>query len=232
MTSGATPAPTPSAHGSGTPPPFPPFSPTPRPNRFLCRSIDRFIRARPLFARGVRKMERALPPATLREKLPRFLQKCAQEFQDDLRYRDDPRYLRVWIQLVTHPPTPIAATTRLGPLPRPLFTADPMHHKFMVGLLSKKETILLGFSSFCRWTTWRMRSHCSRRWRGIELALRELHFIWLMHYIMRSTRGSMTRRRCTIWGSTSKQSSYLVHSYFRLSPIQSSANKIIIIIIV
>jgi len=87
--------------------------------------------------RGVRKMERALPPATLREKLPRFLQKCAQEFQDDLRYRDDPRYLRVWIQLVTHPPTPIAATTRLGPLPRPLFTADPMHHKFMVGLLSK-----------------------------------------------------------------------------------------------
>jgi len=100
-------------------------------------SIDRFIRARPLFARGLRKMEKALPPATLREKLPRFLQKCAQEFQDDLRYRDDPRYLRVWIQLVTHPPTPIAATTRLGPLPRPLFTADPMHHKFMVGLLSK-----------------------------------------------------------------------------------------------
>ena len=137
-TSGATPAPTPSAHGSGTPPPSTtPFSPTPRPNRFLCRSIDRLIRARPLFARGVRKMERALPPATLREKLPRFLQKCAQEFQDDARYRDDPRYLRVWIQLVTHPPTPIAATTRLGPLPRPLFTADPMHHKFMVGLLSK-----------------------------------------------------------------------------------------------
>jgi hypothetical protein len=48
----------------------------------------------------MRKMERALPPATLREKLPRFLQKCAQEFQADARYRDDPRYLRVWIQLV------------------------------------------------------------------------------------------------------------------------------------
>ena len=46
----------------------------------------------------MRKMERALPPATL----PRFLQKCAQEFQDDARYRDDPRYLRVWIQLVSH----------------------------------------------------------------------------------------------------------------------------------
>jgi len=52
--------------------------------------------------RGMRKMERALPPATLREKLPRFLQKCAQEFQDDARYRDDPRYLRVWIQLMDY----------------------------------------------------------------------------------------------------------------------------------
>jgi hypothetical protein len=63
-------------------------------------------------------MERALPPATLREKLPRFLQKCAQEFQDDVRYRDDPRYLRVWIQLVSQPQS--AATTRLDPLPLPL----------------------------------------------------------------------------------------------------------------
>nr|CAB3488942.1 unnamed protein product [Digitaria exilis] len=52
--------------------------------------------------RGMRKMERALPPATLHEKLPRFLQKCAQEFQDDARYRDDPCYLRVWIQLMDY----------------------------------------------------------------------------------------------------------------------------------
>ncbi|GJN13915.1 hypothetical protein PR202_gb00671 [Eleusine coracana subsp. coracana] len=52
--------------------------------------------------RGIRKMERALPPETLREKLPRFLQKCAEEFQDDVRYRDDARYLRVWIQLMDY----------------------------------------------------------------------------------------------------------------------------------
>ncbi|CAD6258554.1 unnamed protein product [Miscanthus lutarioriparius] len=52
--------------------------------------------------RGMRKMERALPSATLWEKLPRFLQKCAQEFQGDARYRDDPRYLRVWIQLMDY----------------------------------------------------------------------------------------------------------------------------------
>jgi hypothetical protein len=53
------------------------------------------------FRRGIRRLEGALPPATLREKLPRFLQKCAQEFQDEPRYRDDPRYLRVWIQMVS-----------------------------------------------------------------------------------------------------------------------------------
>ncbi|CAN6344266.1 unnamed protein product [Urochloa humidicola] len=54
------------------------------------------------WVRGIRKIERALPPPTLREKLPRFLQKCAQEFQDDARYRDDPRYLRVWIQMMDY----------------------------------------------------------------------------------------------------------------------------------
>ncbi|KAF0889071.1 hypothetical protein E2562_021127 [Oryza meyeriana var. granulata] len=54
------------------------------------------------FARGMRKMEAGLPPATLRAKLPRFLQKCAQEFQDEAHYRDDPRYLRVWIQLMDY----------------------------------------------------------------------------------------------------------------------------------
>ncbi|XP_047051106.1 probable inactive serine/threonine-protein kinase bub1 [Lolium rigidum] len=52
--------------------------------------------------RGIRRLEGALPPATLREKLPRFLQKCAEEFQDEPRYRDDPRYLRVWIQMMDY----------------------------------------------------------------------------------------------------------------------------------
>uniref|UniRef100_A0A0D9XNL7 BUB1 N-terminal domain-containing protein n=1 Tax=Leersia perrieri TaxID=77586 RepID=A0A0D9XNL7_9ORYZ len=52
--------------------------------------------------RGMRKLEAALQPAMLRAKLPRFLQKCAQEFLDDARYRDDPRYLLVWIQLMDY----------------------------------------------------------------------------------------------------------------------------------
>ncbi|OVA02770.1 Mad3/BUB1 homology region 1 [Macleaya cordata] len=50
--------------------------------------------------RGVRKMRESLPPLLLKEKLPRFLQKCAQTFQSDRRYRNDSRYLRIWIQLL------------------------------------------------------------------------------------------------------------------------------------
>lgn len=45
-------------------------------------------------------MMESLPPQLLKEKLPRFLQKCAQTFETDRRYTNDMRYLRVWLQLV------------------------------------------------------------------------------------------------------------------------------------
>ena len=45
-------------------------------------------------------MKDSLPSQLLNEKLPRFLQKCAQTFESDRRYRNDLRYLRVWLQLV------------------------------------------------------------------------------------------------------------------------------------
>ncbi|GKD59568.1 probable inactive serine/threonine-protein kinase bub1 [Tanacetum coccineum] len=51
--------------------------------------------------RGMRKMKDSLPAQLLQQKLPRFLQKCAQTFQTDARYRNDLRYVRVWIKLVT-----------------------------------------------------------------------------------------------------------------------------------
>jgi len=38
------------------------------------------------------------------------------------------------------------------------------------------------------------------------IGLKRASFIWFMHYIMTSTRGSMPQRRCTIWGCRSKQS--------------------------
>ncbi|KAM1054122.1 hypothetical protein FF1_001547 [Malus domestica] len=50
--------------------------------------------------RGIRKMNDSLPPRTLKEKFPRFLQKCAQTFESDRRYRNDLRYIRVWLKLM------------------------------------------------------------------------------------------------------------------------------------
>ncbi|XP_071707963.1 uncharacterized protein [Rutidosis leptorrhynchoides] len=50
--------------------------------------------------RGIKKMTNELPPELLKQKLPRFLQKCAQTFQSDHRYRNDLRYVRVWIKLL------------------------------------------------------------------------------------------------------------------------------------
>ncbi|XP_021732519.1 probable inactive serine/threonine-protein kinase bub1 [Chenopodium quinoa] len=49
---------------------------------------------------GVRNMKNSLPPHLLKEKLPRFLQKCAQTFDSNRRYRNDLRYLRIWLQLM------------------------------------------------------------------------------------------------------------------------------------
>ncbi|CAN8298256.1 unnamed protein product [Cochlearia groenlandica] len=50
--------------------------------------------------RSVKKMKESLPPQVLSEKLPRFLQKCAQTFESDKRYKNDSRYIRVWLQLM------------------------------------------------------------------------------------------------------------------------------------
>ncbi|KAL6126778.1 hypothetical protein ACLB2K_074823 [Fragaria x ananassa] len=40
--------------------------------------------------RGIRKLQDSLPQKVLEEMLPRFLQKCAQTFQSDERYRTKP----------------------------------------------------------------------------------------------------------------------------------------------
>ena len=50
--------------------------------------------------RGIKKLKECLLPDALKHKLPRFLQKCTQSFESDRRYRNDLRYLRVWLQLV------------------------------------------------------------------------------------------------------------------------------------
>ncbi|KHN04778.1 Putative inactive serine/threonine-protein kinase bub1 [Glycine soja] len=50
--------------------------------------------------RAIRKVKDTLPPKTLKEKLPAFLQKCAHTFELDRRYRNDMRYLRIWLHLM------------------------------------------------------------------------------------------------------------------------------------
>ncbi|XP_020593462.1 uncharacterized protein LOC110033737 [Phalaenopsis equestris] len=54
------------------------------------------------WVRGIRKIHQSLPTHVLSEKLPRFLQKCAETFESDRRYRNDSRYLTVWIQLMDY----------------------------------------------------------------------------------------------------------------------------------
>ncbi|KAK9699999.1 hypothetical protein RND81_08G209900 [Saponaria officinalis] len=58
--------------------------------------------------RGIRKLRDTLSPQLLQEKLPRFLQKCAQSFDSDRRYRNDLRYLRIWLQLMDYADDPKA----------------------------------------------------------------------------------------------------------------------------
>ncbi|XP_047270833.1 uncharacterized protein LOC107873282 isoform X2 [Capsicum annuum] len=66
--------------------------------------------------RGIKKMKESLPPQLLKEKLPRFLQKCAQTFETDRRYTNDMRYLRVWLQLIdyVHDPKGVLKTMELN----------------------------------------------------------------------------------------------------------------------
>ncbi|KAJ4827905.1 hypothetical protein Tsubulata_021767 [Turnera subulata] len=69
--------------------------------------------------RGIKKMRESLPPDLLKEKLPRFLQRCSQTFLSDRRYKNDLRYLRVWLQLMDYVDEPRALlrtmeTNRIG----------------------------------------------------------------------------------------------------------------------
>ncbi|KAK7281116.1 hypothetical protein RIF29_08825 [Crotalaria pallida] len=53
-------------------------------------------------------MKETLSPQTLKEKLPNFLHQCAKTFELDRRYRNDMRYLRVWLHLMDYVDDPIA----------------------------------------------------------------------------------------------------------------------------
>ncbi|KAJ6309521.1 hypothetical protein OIU77_015311 [Salix suchowensis] len=63
--------------------------------------------------RGIKKLKECLLPDALKQKLPRFLQKCTQSFESDRRYRNDLRYLRVWLQLMDYVNDPRALLTTM-----------------------------------------------------------------------------------------------------------------------
>ncbi|XP_012086957.1 probable inactive serine/threonine-protein kinase bub1 isoform X2 [Jatropha curcas] len=61
----------------------------------LISDIKSYSGKDPLFPwlRGIKKMKDTLPSNILREKLPRFLQKCTQTFESDCRYKNDMDYV-------------------------------------------------------------------------------------------------------------------------------------------
>ncbi|XP_042026648.1 uncharacterized protein LOC121773798 isoform X2 [Salvia splendens] len=87
----------------------------------LISDIKAYNGADPLlpWLRGIKKLKEKLPPQLLKEKLPRFLQKCAETFMTDRCYSNDMRYLRVWLQLMDFVEEPRAVlktmeTNRIG----------------------------------------------------------------------------------------------------------------------
>ncbi|KAH9309259.1 hypothetical protein KI387_037170, partial [Taxus chinensis] len=72
----------------------------------LIRATKTYVGDDPLlpWLQGIEKIKEALPPDVASQKLPRFLEKCTQNFQNDKRYRNDLRYLQLWIQLLEFVP--------------------------------------------------------------------------------------------------------------------------------
>ncbi|GMP23474.1 hypothetical protein CsSME_00001061 [Camellia sinensis var. sinensis] len=131
--------------------------------------------------RGIRKMRDSLPPLLLKEKLPRFLQKCAQTFQTDRRYTNDLRYFRVWLQLMDFVDDPRAVLStmeanRIG-MKKSLFyqayalyyeklknfeEADKMYHLGVQNLAEPIDELQKSYEQFLH----RMERHKKKKMQG------------------------------------------------------------------
>ncbi|KAF6164901.1 hypothetical protein GIB67_017104 [Kingdonia uniflora] len=134
--------------------------------------------------RGIKKMRESLPPQFLKEKLPRFLQKCARTFEADRCYRNDLRYIRVWIQLMDFVDDPrallkVMETNRIG-LKRALFyeayalyyekvkkfeEAERMYHLGVRNLAEPSQELQKAYEQFLR----RMDQYKKRKTRRQEV---------------------------------------------------------------
>eukprot|EP01018_Ginkgo_biloba_P004774 Gb_15965 [translate_table: standard] len=72
----------------------------------LIKATKTYVGKDPLlpWLQGISKIKEVLPPQIAKQKLPRFIEKCTQTFQDDKRYRNDLRYLQLWIHLLEFVP--------------------------------------------------------------------------------------------------------------------------------
>ncbi|XP_011035897.1 PREDICTED: uncharacterized protein LOC105133552 isoform X2 [Populus euphratica] len=94
-------------------------------------------------------MKDCLPPNALKQKLPRFLQKCTQGFESDRRYRNDPRYLRVWLQLMDYVSDPRALlstmeTNSIGTKRSLFYQAYALYHEKMKNFEEAENMYRLG----------------------------------------------------------------------------------------
>ncbi|CAK7325904.1 unnamed protein product [Dovyalis caffra] len=99
--------------------------------------------------RGIKKVKECLPQNVLREKLPRFLQKCTQSFESDRRYRNDSRYLRVWLQLMDYVSDPRALlstmeTNRIGAKRSLFYQAYALYYEKMKNFEGAENMYRLG----------------------------------------------------------------------------------------
>ncbi|KAH6837371.1 hypothetical protein C2S53_010773 [Perilla frutescens var. hirtella] len=99
--------------------------------------------------RGIKKMKETLPPQLLKEKLPRFLQKCAEAFITDRRYSNDLRYLRVWLQLMDFVDEPRAVlktmeTNRIGLKKSLYYQAYALYYEKMKKFAAAEKIYHLG----------------------------------------------------------------------------------------
>lgn len=180
------------------------------PTLFLCFpphfSVYSFI---PNVTRSaIRKIKDTLPPKILKEKLPAFLQKCAHTFELDRRYRNDMRYIRVWLHLVTP-----SCRNGFGKWSLKflffILLFDLSTFKIYIKFKQRGIDMVCDFLP-CRWIFRVIQKHFWVPWRLIALEQNVLNSTKRMLFTTKRSRTTMKQRECTIWEWRSKLCSVIV----------------------
>ncbi|XP_031248425.1 uncharacterized protein LOC116106218 [Pistacia vera] len=121
----------------------------------LIQDIKAYSGTDPLFPwlRGIKKMKEKLPSNFLKEKLPRFLQKCTQTFESERRYKNDMRYLRVWLELMDYVDDPrgllrTMEANRIGTKRSLFYQAYALYYEKMKKFEEAEKMYHLGVQNF------------------------------------------------------------------------------------